>query len=401
VIEKGKPPPLPACFGGTLGDNVRILWHSNSPWASTGYGNQTKLFTPRIRDLGHDVGISAFWGLEGGLLGFMGMPVYPRAFHPFGNDVVGAHGDHFHADIILSLTDAWVLDAKMFQPTKWVPWFPVDHDPLPAKVFSSINQAYDRIVFSKFGEKMVQDSGLSCRYVPHGVETKVFRPLDQQECRKRIGFQTDRFVVGMVAANKGNPSRKAFEPQIRAFAEFSRKHDDALLYIHSCVATGGENQGVNLVELCNVNGLTIGHNVIFSDQYTNVLGFPDNYMVDMYNSFDVFMLVSMGEGFGIPILEAQACGCPVIVGDWTSMSELCFSGWKVDKKDAVPFWTPLASYQFMPKYEAILDKLEASYEMRGNKDYRSRARDGALAYDADKITEKYWKPVLETIAGNL
>lgn len=32
--------------------------------------------------------------------------------------------------------------------------------------------------------------------------------------------------------------------------------------------------------------------------------------------------------------------------------------------------------------------------MRGNADYRKRARDGALRYDADKVAEKYWKPVL-------
>jgi glycosyltransferase involved in cell wall biosynthesis len=113
------------------------------------------------------------------------------------------------------------------------------------------------------------------------------------------------------------------------------------------------------------------------------------------------MSVSMGEGFGIPIVEAQSSGCPVIVGGWTSMSELCFSGWKVREREADPYWTPLASYQYTPRIDAIKDRLEQAYQMRGNMDYRSRARDGALAYDADKITEKYWKPVLETIEGNL
>jgi hypothetical protein len=37
-----------------------ILLHSNAPWAASGYGQQTKLFAPRLRDLGHHVAISAF-----------------------------------------------------------------------------------------------------------------------------------------------------------------------------------------------------------------------------------------------------------------------------------------------------------------------------------------------------
>jgi len=83
------------------------------------------------------------------------------------------------------------------------------------------------------------------------------------------------------------------------------------------------------------------------------------------------------------------------------MSELCLSGWKVSKKDAVPFWTPLASYQFIPKVGAIAEQLEAAYRMKGNQDYRDRARDGALRYDADKVTEKYWKPVLAEIEADV
>jgi hypothetical protein len=79
------------------------------------------------------------------------------------------------------------------------------------------------------------------------------------------------------------------------------------------------------------------------------------------------------------------------------MSELCFSGWKVAKQDASPMWTGFRTFQFYARPEAILEKLEAAYRVRGNMDYRERARDGALAYDADKVTEKYWKPVLEDI----
>jgi glycosyltransferase involved in cell wall biosynthesis len=131
------------------------------------------------------------------------------------------------------------------------------------------------------------------------------------------------------------------------------------------------------------------------------MGYPDHYMNAMYNALDVHALASMGEGFGIPIVEAQACGCPVIVGDWTANSELCFSGWKVDRKDAAPYYTPIGSYQFVPLVGALAECMELSYRMKGNADYRKRARDGAMAYDADKVLEKYWLPTLKEIEDNL
>ena len=163
---------------------------------------------------------------------------------------------------------------------------------------------------------------------------------------------------------------------------------------------------VELIPFIEAMGLTYGYaftksaenaDVIFADQYGLALGYTDAMMAQIYSALDVKMLVSMGEGFGIPILEAQACGTPVVVGDWTSMSELCFSGWKVAKSDAIPVWNALQTFQYLPKSEAIAEKLEAAYKMRGNQDYRTRARDGAIKYDADKVTEKYWLPTLKLI----
>jgi len=264
--------------------------------------------------------------------------------------------------------------------------------------------AYKRIVMSKFGEKQMQAAGIDCYYVPHGVETKVMKPIDILEARGRLGLPLDRYIVGMVAANNGNPSRKSFQQQMEAFAAFNKKHPDTMLYIHSTTGERGEKQGFNLVSFAKFLGLEQGKNILFSDQYRMCIGpngYNDEAMCLLYSSFDVHSLVSMGEGFGIPIIEAQSCGCPVIVGDWTSMSELCFSGWKIPQIETIKFFHQLEAYQFIPRPEAILDAYEAAYNMRGNMDYRRRARDGALAYDADKIVEKYWKPVLTNIEANL
>jgi glycosyltransferase involved in cell wall biosynthesis len=377
---------------------LKINWFSNAPWARTGYGNQTGVFVPRLKALGHDVSVTAFHGLQGSVINWGDIPVYPNGFHPYGADVIGAHATNYGADIIITLMDIWVVEPENIPPAiGWYPWFPIDHEPIPPAVYAAAKRATRGITMSKFGQEQAALSGFETYYIPHGVDTKEFSPFDQQEARRRLGLPPDAFIVGMVAANKGNPPRKAFYEQIAAAAALKRAHGDVLLYLH----TGDGKHGMDtvpLLEYCKIVGFEPGKDVLFCDQYQYLLGFPPLYMRDMYSAFDVLTNVSCGEGFGIPILEAQACGCPVIVGDWTSMGELCFSGWKLPKSDAEPVYTFQNSFQWQPHTVAVAERMAAAYEMRGNKDYRTRARNGALAYDANRIVEKYWKPTLERIA---
>lgn len=379
---------------------MRISWLSNAPWSPTGYGNQTRVFTPRINKLGHEVAIQAFYGHEGTPINWNGISVYGRGFHPYGQDIMAAHAKNFKADIMISLMDAWVIQPELLQSIKWVAWFPIDHEPLPMRVADLVSKAYKRIVYSEFGQRMMNEKNLDCYYVPHGVDTKVFKPIDRKEARTRLKLPQDKFIVGMVAANKGYPPRKAFFENIAAFSYLKAKHKDVILYLHTYNGVQG-GESVNLVDYCKYQGLEVGKDVFFADQYAYMIGYPDDAMNDLYNSFDVHLLVSMGEGFGIPILEAQAAGCPVIVGDWTSMPELCFSGWKVSKADANQTWTLMNAYQFTPHVEAIADKLESAYRQKDNEVLRKNARSGALPYDADTVTERYWKPVLDDIAKGL
>lgn len=65
------------------------------------------------------------------------------------------------------------------------------------------------------------------------------------------------------------------------------------------------------------------------------LGFvPSGDLVALYNSATLFVMPSIYEGFGLPILEAMNCGCPVVASKWGSLTEVVGSAGKyVDPYD--------------------------------------------------------------------
>ena len=213
------------------------------------------------------------------------------------------------------------------------------------------------IAMSRFGQERL--SGVDALYVPHGVDTAVFSPRPQAEARERVGLPASAFVVGAVAMNKGYPSRKSLPQIVEAFAAFRARHDEAILYLHTDLG-GAYQEGVDLAPLLHAFELD-PEIVRFPDQYRYQFDpFADEHLADVYSSLDVLLNPSMGEGFGLPVLEAQACGVPAIVTDFTAMSEVCGAGWKVGY-DRV--WTPMRAWQAWPNVEELVESLEACYAL--------------------------------------
>lgn len=338
-----------------------------------------------------------------------GIQVFGNSFHPYAMDVINGHSKTFNADALLSVMDLQVFDPTALLGTKWIAWAPLDHHNMVKGVLDNAKQADYVIAMSKHAQEQFRLNGVDAEYIPCGFDADVMKPMGSEQCRKDMGFPLDKFIVGMVAMNKGNPSRKAFNQTIAAFAALKAKHKDVVLYLHTGDGLRGY-ETVNLLELLTAFNLRWGYafagdtqdlDVIFANQYGLAMGYEPLMMAKIFNSMDVYSGVTRGEGFGIPILEAQACGTPVITGDWTAMSEIHFSGWQVLKEEAEPIFTPLAAWQYEPHSGAIAEKMEAAYQMRGNMDYRKRAADGAKPYDADKIVEKYWLPILGRIGEQL
>lgn len=381
---------------------MKILLSSNAPWASSGYGQQAAQIAPRIKQAGHDVAINCFYGLEGGCLEWHGMPCYPTDSTRFGSlllpDYAKHHGEGDPQNVLcMTLMDVWVLLPGMqgFKQhgLRFASWVPIDHDPCPPLVNQFLTLAESTpIAMSQFGKQALQNKGFDPLYAPHAIDTTIYRPQQQDRTAIRASLKVpaDAFVIGMVANNQGLPSRKAFPQVFDAFSQFQRRHSDAILYVHADVI--GRNNGVNLIELGNAFEIP-ADSLRTSDQLAYHLGLPQQLVANVYACFDVLCMPSFGEGFGIPLIEAQACGVPVITTDWTAMSELCGAGWRVQGErwyDATQ-----GSFQKIPYVGDILDAMEEAYDHADG--LQTQARSFGLQYDADRVFDLYWRDVLETI----
>lgn len=363
---------------------MRILWYSNAPWNHSGYGGQTALFAPRIADLGHDIAVVANYGLQGGIVDWKGIPVYPRGGHVHGLDGMVSAAKHFNPDIIVTLYDLWAFEGHEFG-THWVPWIPVDTDPAGPATVRAVQSALAPLAMSCWGQSMLTAAGVRSTHIPLAVDTGVFRPGDHTRAREALTWPQDAFIVGMVAMNKS--PRKHLAAQIEAFAEFSRTHPDAYLYLHTHDGTVGD--GINLVEL--VRQLGIEHRVLFVDQWHYRIGYTPEEMALRYQAMDVLLSVSHSEGFGVPILEAQACNTPVIAGDWSAMPEHLFEGYLIDPADTERVWADQGGFRWAARIDAIVTELAAAYDEQG---ILPPSAPRAYQFDATVVTRNYWKPLL-------
>lgn len=374
---------------------MKILWHSNSPFAGSGYGVQTDLFSRALAARGHEILISAYYGHRGAKLTTQpGIDVLPGSMDAWGNDILPAHWSWHKPDVALALMDIWVIRPDVLRSLPLGFWTPIDHEPMPPMVAHHLRSVRHPIAMSRFGEREMRKAGLDPFYVPHAVETDVYKPGDRAGARETLGYPADKFIACVVAANKG--TRKNYAGLLKAWARFVETHADALLHIHALPGT--QEDGMDLYLLVDFYGIP-RHTIEFSDPYLYAQGhYGTRALNTLYNAADVFVLPSMGEGFGVPIIEAQSAGCPVIVTDFTAMRELCFGGFLMGVDDDERVYTNQGSEQAMVAPSKIVRALEYAYEERNNPILRTRAREGAMGYDLQRITERYMLPTLECMA---
>jgi len=157
-----------------------------------------------------------------------------------------------------------------------------------------------------------------------GYDEARFRPLPPARVAQ---FRQQRGLPGRFWLTVGTiEPRKNLSLLLRAYAALPRKERLPWLLV------GGLGwRGQELLAAIEGRGLqgSVRH-----------IGFiPDEELPLWYNSAEALLFPSLYEGFGLPVLEAMACGCPVLCSDVSSLPEVAGSAGICLPPDDAPRWT--------------------------------------------------------------
>ena len=152
------------------------------------------------------------------------------------------------------------------------------------------------------------------KVIYEGVRNDLF-PLNREEARKTIekefGIKSDYILyIG------GADFRKNIHNLLVGFGRFLERHHT----MHSLVLAGEVFERTYLSE---VKAVFESIEKLRLEKHIKVLGFiSDQYINYLYSGADLFVFPSLYEGFGLPVLEAMACGTPVVTSHVSSLPEI-------------------------------------------------------------------------------
>lgn len=347
---------------------MNILVISDSPTIPTGYGRVSAALLPGLAQAGFHLKVVGR-GYQGG--------DHPFPFEIFPHDPSDALAkdtatrliQEWNPDMLLTIGDLWMVDflrtVEKRGSFRWLAYFSLDGGPVPLPWQQIIRDIDLPVVFSRFSRDLVQPhSDRPVAYIPHGVDTHRFVPMDdKQELKEAVGLG-NRFVVGCVARNQ---ARKNLPALLRSFAAFAQGKDDVGLYMHTAAR---EPHGWDLSAL--VHRFGIEKQTFFTETlYQSGVYVSDPALVRIYNLFDIFVLPTTGEGFGLPILESQSCAVPALVTNYSACPELV-----TDPSQLLPVKTLVAMNrlgidQAVVDEEAMAGRLEEFY-----RDWKEQSANG-------------------------
>jgi len=192
-----------------------------------------------------------------------------------------------------------------------VGWSMLEVTGLPKEWVDGCNSMDEVWVPASFNMETFRASGVTVpmRVMPLGVDIDYFNP-------GITGFRPTNRYTFLSVFEWGE--RKAPEVLLRAFAEEFKGAEDVVLLL----AVYNRDPTIDVQREVARLGLPASAPIVLMVNPE----FTDYQMGSLYRSADCFVLPSRGEGWGMPVLEAMACGLPAIATNWSGPADFLHDG---------------------------------------------------------------------------
>lgn len=242
---------------------------------------------------------------------------------------INAHLSNYSTDFLISLMDLnrVFVDDSFSAPS--IAWFP-NHfhrlDPSSRHALcafdavASLSPSDAQSIALQLPHKIV-------RHVPHIVVPPRQR-RSKASIRAAFDVPPGAFLVLVLFANYDANNRKAFDVSLLAFEKLLAARPESFLFVHAlgmrALSRGlAHEDGINVNLMLNAVGLP-------KDRYRlSVTEKTDAEIFDLMRIADVLLHPSRAEGFGMPILEAQSVGTPVVTTRFGAMADFTIHGTSV------------------------------------------------------------------------
>ncbi len=258
----------------------------------------------------------------------------------------------FKPDIVIDIRDFWMVEFVDRSPFrhcyKWVIMPTVDAYPQNEQWLSTYKNADAILTYTDWSGKVLQQQTGNeinwCGSASPSASDEYQPVSNRDELKASLGLGQDIKIVGTVMRNQ---RRKLYPELFRAFRRYLDKSgdDNTVLYCHtsypdrgwdipSLIKNSGLSSKIFFTYVCENCGNAFPN--VFQDAVmycpkcnhlsaglANVQrGVNTNTLASIMNMFDLYVQYSNCEGFGLPMVEAAACGVPIAATDYSAMSDV-------------------------------------------------------------------------------
>ena len=347
----------------------RVLFVSEAAYLNTGYAKYSKEVISRMQKTGkYDIAEFSIYGRhDEPKRKNIGWKNYPNMPDPENQEQLQAYNSNnsnqfgawrfervcldFEPDIVLTIRDFWMDSFIYHSPYRrifsWA-WMPtVDASPQNQEWLDMFRDADYVLTYSHWAKKIIEQQGgkkINTVGVASPSAAPCFTPMNRSEIRSQLGLRDDVNIIGTVMRNQ---RRKLFPALAESFSKYLKKSGDnnTFLYFHTSFPDAGWNlpqiiheneisSRVIMTYVCEQCGSVepsffrdskkqCGNCRKFSSTPSSVgNGVSDEILAKIYNIFDLYVQCANSEGFGLPQVEAAACGIPIACTNYSAMEDV-------------------------------------------------------------------------------